>query len=1535
MLLHTTKRCLGISRLGIAQLLLILGFLLPLVPTAMAESIKGKLVDYLPFVRVPVDPGVSIGSVETIHQDQQGYMWFGGLDGLVRYDGYNWAAYRHDPLDPHSISSNVIWDIFEDSQGIMWVATDVGLNHFDRATGRFSAHRFYENNSQTIVSDYTRSIAEDAEGNLWIATFGGLARLDKTRQHFTAYQFDERNENTISSNALRRVYVDRNGIIWIGNDTAGLNRFDPRTGLFVRYPYNVSTNNGTSGGAVVSIFEDRDGYIWLGLDGGGLNRFDPRKNTFEHFVYDPDDPRGIAHSIVTDITQDDHGTLWLGTEGGLQELNPQTMEFRLYVHSANEKNSLGSSVIRSIYLDKNKDLWVGNFPTGINFLDTSNRVFKTYRYNPDDTNSLSQGSVLSIEEDPQGNLWLGTDGGGLNYFDRTTGKYTHYKHNPKDKSSISADAVLSVERDYDGRIWAGTWRGGVNHFDPKTAKFRNYTISPTGKEGFIRNDNIWSVLNDRQNTLWFATIGGGLNRFNRETETFRFYRIQHPQAIPFDVVWKVYQDRKNRIWAGTGDGLGLYVPEHDHFTFYRNDPNDPSSLSFNVVLDMAEDRDGNLWIATRGGGLNKFNERTNNFSRITKEDGLASDVLHSIAADAMGNLWIGSASGLTRFDPINKKFNIYNERNGLQGNQFNIGSALKLNSGEMVFGGTSGFTIFNPAELEFNTYVPPVAIVDFQIFNKPVTLNTEGSPLTKAITETREITLDYKQSVFSFSFVAMSFRNLESNRFAYIMEGFEKDWNYVDVNRRNATYTNLDAGTYVFRVKAANSQGVWNEKGTSITLHILPPPWKTWWAYTLYVLVIFGIVVAYVHAQHKKVQNEREINKRLQQLDKLKDEFLANTSHELRTPLNGIIGLAESLIDGVGGTQSDISRGNLQMIVSSGRRLERLVNEILDFSKLKEHCLTLYPKALDMHALTNVVFALSQPSIMGKEIQLVNSISKQVPLVYADEDRVQQILHNLIGNAIKFTKTGYITVSAHLMMEHLEICISDTGIGIPAQDLEHIFDSFHQVEGSAERQYGGTGLGLAVTKQLVELHGGQIKVKSTLGRGSRFCFTMPLLAGGNNEQEIIENLDDKPRVVARATAEKISGENYEQAASAPIATTKARAQDSDLKAVPILAKDNSQFTILVVDDEQVNRQVLINHLSLQHYKVVSATNASEAISAVRNQNIDLVLLDVMMPGMSGYDVCKKLRLEYSSHELPIIFLTAKTQVNDLVTGFSLGANDFLTKPVSRDELLARVNTHLELLEITRDLENKVADRTAELEQKHQQLEAAYEQLEAISLSDPLTGLSNRRYLQKLIPMDVAKVQREYENKMRNVVPGKPSLDMAFFLLDVDFFKQVNDRYGHTAGDQLLIQMSALLTKVCRESDCVVRWGGEEFLLVSRFSNRDEAPQMAERIRHLIEQHNFELSEGLVLQKTCSIGYACYPFLREQPMALSWEQVIDTADRALYAAKKSGRNRSVGLMASESLSPDNLYVRISHDIKALIDQQELKVIADDQDSLVWD
>ncbi len=1504
-------------------------FVTMLSPNAGAEAPTGSIQ----FLRLLTEQGYSVGSVEAIYQDKQGYIWFGGLEGLIRYDGYNFVSYHNAPNNERSISSNVVWDIREDKQGKLWVATDAGLNQFARDTEDFTRFQHDAKNPNTICSDATRSIAEDAEGNLWIATFAGLAKLDSSRTHISNFYTEPNNSNSLSSNELRRVFVDSAGLLWIGHNTAGLNRFDPKSNQFKRYPYEVNASvghvinsTGTSHSAIVSIYQDKEGDLWLGTDGGGLNRFNEASNQFEHFLADPDNPKALSHKTVTAIAENEQG-LWLATEGGLNLFNRKTREFSRYVHSPSDKSSLASSVIRSLLIDANHDLWVGNFPAGVNFLDTSNLAFKTYRSDPNNPNSLNQASVLALEEDENEVLWLGTDGGGLNSFDHEKNLYTHYPHNAKDPFSISAGAVLNVKRDIDGSFWLGTWRGGLNHFDPKTGHVKVYTTDPKNP-GAITSENVWSVYIDREQRLWLATIGGGLNKLDRKTQTFSNYHHQFPSGTPFDVVWSIFQDHSGQLWLGTGEGLARYVPEADHFEFYKHDAADPDSLSFNVILDMAEDKNRNLWLATRGGGLNMFNQTTGKFTKITTKDGLASDVINSLKIDNSGNLWLGLPNGLSRFNPVTREITLYTEKNGLQGNQFNMGSALKTRKGDMVFGGTTGFTVFNPADIKPNQYIPPVAIVDFQIFNRPVSLGVEGSPLAKVISQTDAITLHYDQSVFSFSFVAMSYRDVDKNKFAYMMEGFERDWNYVGGNRRNATYTNLNPGTYVFRVKATNNQGVWNEKGRSIILHILPPPWKTWWAYTIYALLIVGALFLFVRSQHKKVLDERSLNIRLQQLDKLKDEFLANTSHELRTPLNGIIGLAESLVDGVGGIQTETSKTNLEMIISSGQRLERLVNEILDFSKLKEHSLTLYQKALDLHALTHVVSALLQPGMAAKNLQFNNAISKTVPLVYADEDRVQQILHNLIGNAIKFTSEGTISISAEVVNNQLEICVSDTGIGISEEQLPYVFDSFHQVEGSAGRHYAGTGLGLAVTKQLVELHGGKIYAKSTLKQGTKLFFTLPLLSANDSTQILHKSEEARiSRVSAKfKTIEKSDNNEI-------ISESAAKQQQKNHQEEELAKKRHEHFHILVVDDEPVNRQVLINHLSLQRYRVTSANGGKEALEIINKEKIDLVLLDIMMPSMSGYEVCKEMRETFSSHELPIIFLTAKTQINDLVTGFAQGANDFLTKPISRDELIARVKTHLELLEITRELEKKVQERTAELETKHHQLEEAYVQLEAISLSDPLTGLSNRRYLQKLIPIDIAKILRAHNEKMYKNAE-KTVTDLTFYVLDVDFFKLVNDHYGHLAGDQLLIQLSDLLMTICRESDSVVRWGGEEFLVVSRDSSRNEAPLMAERIRQAVASCQFVLPDGSILHKTCSIGFACYPFIEDQPTVLSWEQVIDTADRALYAAKKSGRNQCVGLTFNAATPHELLHQRINEDLVKLIEEKKIEVIANNKATLVW-
>jgi signal transduction histidine kinase/serine phosphatase RsbU (regulator of sigma subunit) len=611
----------------------------------------------------------------------------------------------------------------------------------------------------------------------------------------------------------------------------------------------------------------------------------------------------------------------------------------------------------------------------------------------------------------------------------------------------------------------------------------------------------------------------------------------------------------------------------------------------------------------------------------------------------------------------------------------------------LFFGGINGFNAFFPDQIQDNPHAPPVVLTAFQIFNQDVNLN-------QPLAEVTDIGLSYRDSVFSFEFAALDFTAPAENQYAYKLEGVDKDW--VEAGTRHfVTYTDLEGGQYTLRLKGSNNDGVWNEAGAVVNITITPPPWQTWWAYSLYLIMGGGAVLGYVRyrtaaqarelaQQRRELAQERLVAARLRHIDRLKDEFLTNTSHELRTPLNGIIGLAESLAEGVAGQLPPKALADLSMIAYSGRRLANLVNDILDFSNLKHQQLDLHLKPIDMQSMTEVALTLCQPLLGQKPVKLHNKVRDNLPRVMADENRVEQILLNLLGNAIKFTERGQIEVSAEPVpaqtqaaggnanSRYLAITVADTGIGIPENSLERIFESFEQADGSTAREYGGTGLGLSITRQLVELHGGTIEVSSTVGQGSRFTFTLPI----SPEQPSTLSPDFSPipgRVRAISPSPSLPAPKPVEPPQPP--------------------SDGPEATILIVDDEPVNQQVLANYLTLQNYTTVQAMSGMEALNLIKEGlQPDLILLDVMMPRMSGFEVCRELRQTHSSLELPILILTAKNQTRDLIAGLEAGANDYLAKPFDKRELLARVNTLLAL--------KKAVDLRDELVAVEQELDVA-------------------------------------------------------------------------------------------------------------------------------------------------------------------------------------------------------------------------------------
>ncbi len=1083
----------------------------------------------------------------------------------------------------------------------------------------------------------------------------------------------------MSANLVSDIVEDNQGVLWIGTDK-GLNRLDltkPVTkSSFTHFKHKIGDSNSLSANDIERLFKDSNGTLWIGTLGGGLNRYHPQQQNFSHFKHQPEDSNSLGGNRVLSIQEDNQGGLWIGSRtAGLSKITPQRQVFGHVKHHSSDPNSLSNNAIRAIYKDDLTGLWVGTID-GLNHSSnqapnqTPNQAgtpsFVHFKHQALKNNSLSFDFVLAIIKDAQHQLWIGTDYG-LNRYNPASGQFSHFKHQPSNLASISDNTVLSLFEDSEKNLWIGTWNGGLNRYDSQTQTFEHFK-----------------------------------------------HNSADPNSLSSNTIRAIEQDSLGNLWIGTFTGLNRLQSNFDgssRFISYLHQPSDPYSLSHNTVLSIYNDSKGTLWIGTRG-GLNKFNPLSNQFTHYREKHGLPNNVVYDILEDEQGLLWLSTNKGLSRFDSTTETFRNYDVNDGLQSNGFSLGASFKAADGELFFGGFNGFNRFFPENIQDDTEVPTVVFTDFLLANQPVSILRQSPTeqtsstqtqfsLSKAINKLDHLILTHQQDLVTFEFAALHFINPMKNQYAYRLEGLNEDWIYTDANNRRATYTQLHAGDYTLHIKASNHHGYWNEQGRSLKITVLPPLWQTWWAYTLYALLLLALVLtllmAFVRTQRNKVLYERSVIQRLTEVDKLKDEFLANTSHELRTPLNGIIGLAESLMDGIAGPMTDTAKHNLAMVVSSGRRLSNLVNDILDFSKLKNRHLVLTRQAVDLHSLVEVVLALSKPLVGNKSLVLINAIDKDFIAADADENRLMQILHNLVGNAIKFTEQGSITLCATLSPsfgadQTITISVSDTGIGIEPALFDNIFDSFEQLDGHTERSQSGTGLGLAVSKQLVELHGGTITVQSVQGEGSTFSFTL-------------------------LTCSQLahSGEkSHRSQAISRLNTIEADIQVTDIQTTAVEAltpPKTDGFRILVVDDEPINRQVINNLLSLQNYQLTEACGGEEALIAMRNDGpFDLVLLDIMMPKISGYDVCQQLREIWPVNDLPVIFLTAKNQVADLVQSFAMGGNDYLTKPVIKHELLARVENQLKMLDINRNLEQKVAQRTEQLQQSLEQLTTAQQQL---------------------------------------------------------------------------------------------------------------------------------------------------------------------------------------------------------------------------------
>jgi len=1096
----------------------------------------------LQFEHLTTKDGLSQSTISCILQDSKGFMWFGTQDGLNKYDGYTFTIYQDNPGNPaNSIIGSSVFKIIEDNYGNLWIGTDGGLTQYKQADNIFIHYQHDENDPNSLGGNEVHAIQEDSRGNLWIGTKGGgLSLFDRDSEKFIQYQHDENDPNSLSSNDVYSVFEDSKNNLWIGSAHGDLDLFDRENNIFHHYYYK---NKKISNNEIWNITGDRDGNLWICTYRSGLYKMsftNKGESEFSHYTHDANDVNSISGNCIFTVFEDSNGQLWVGTENeGLNLFDRENDKFIRFRQDAFDDNSLNNNSIWSIYEDKTGNLWFGTHAGGINLLPRYGGYFRHYKHNPGDRNSLSHNSVTSFYEDSGHNFWIGTDGGGLNLFNRENKTFMHYN---RQNSNLGSNAVLSIFENSRGNLWVGTWEGGLNLFDRENGSFIKYT-----KENSNLNSNtIFSIIEDIRGVLWVGSFSGGISYFDENNDDFINYTPENSN-LSDDQIRVITEDLYGNLWICGSLGLNLFNPVTETFILYKHDENNDKSLSKGYILSILEASDSTLWIGTAGGGLNKFDREMQSFTHYYVKDGLPNNTIKGIREDDKGNLWLSTNRGLSKFNPETEIFKNYDISDGLQDNEFYQCSHYKSHDGEMFFGGVNGFNAFYPKDLIDNPVIPPIIMTDFQIFNKPVKIGKD-SPLQTHISETEEIKLSYKYDVVSFEFTALNFISSNKNQYAYKLDGFNPDWNYVGT-RHNATYTNLDPGEYTFRVKGSNNDGLWNEEGTSIEIIITPPFWQTWWfkSITISLVVFIVLLIFYLKISQIRRRNivleglvkerTKEINEkntilvgqaeelnntntmleeRQQLIEKQTDELIAQRdelyesnsvqdklysiiAHDLRSPFNALKGFTELIQTNYDSYDEEERKEMIGIISKSAERVYNLLNNLLNWTRSQRGKIQFNPTMTNIIKLINENIALVTDQAVNKNIEFkFESASEEVNLKI-DPAIINVVIQNLLTNAIKFTNTnGIIKLNCNIKNNNVIVSIKDNGVGISEDNIKILFKRDIHFTNKGTNNETGTGLGLLLCKDFIEKHQGKIWLESEENKGTTFFISIPVNKSGDD-----------------------------------------------------------------------------------------------------------------------------------------------------------------------------------------------------------------------------------------------------------------------------------------------------------------------------------------------------------------------------------------------------------------------------------------------------
>lgn len=1221
-----------------AKLVLLLSFIF-----LITTIIKGEIdIPDLRFQHFTVEDGLSVNTISAITQDSKGFIWLGTSNGLNRYDGHSFKLFKPSKEEARPKSGNGILTVVEGGDGCLWTGTDFGLYILNPQTENFTYFSTRTEQGEDIHSR-VYSIIRDRADNMWIATFGqGVFYYDSHKKELRQFVHREGDPRSISSNRIRRLFEDSRGIIWVLAFDNGITAYNREKNEVKHYlGYKKGDNDRYD-----VIFEDSQGELWLGSYSYGLSKLNYKTGEFTHFLT-PDKNSHILH--IRSIIEYMPGTLLLASDDGLTFFRPATQESRTIKSNRFNLSGLNDDYLHALFFDKEGGLWIGSYFGGINYTSPAYSNFTHYSYSAG--SKPFPGRIVSVmTEDPKGNLWIGTDDAGLVYYDRTNRTYRHYMPQ-KNKNSLSYHNIHALLYDK-GQLWIGTYSGGLDCLDLKTGQFKNYTH--TDNERSLSHSSVYALYKDKRGVLWIGTPNG-LNRYNPQTDDFE--RIGETQMCDISLIM---EDNKGYMWITTlNNGIMRQNITTGAWKQYNYAQNNKYSLPSNIATTLCVDAKQKLWIGTDGGGLCRYDYENDRFVRYDDKD-FPSGIVHKIISDNE-YLWISTNIGLVRYQPDNFVYKIYNKSDGLQSVQFNPNSGLKSSDGKLFFGGINGFNSFDPKQLKENTLVPNIVISSFQLFNKEVSCNDENPIIRKAITYEENVVLSHDQSVIGFEFVSLSYMAPEKNKYAYILEGFEKEWTQLK-GEPKVTYTNLPPGEYRFRVKASNNDGLWNENGVTLNIQITPPFWRTKLAFLIYILVFTSIGVWMIRNFKKRVERRHQENINRIKVDKEKElydakiNFFTYIIHEIRTPLSLIIGP----LDYVMKSNKRVSevKEDLAVIKRNSNRLLNLVNQLMDFRKIESSNLFLKLSETDINVLGCQIYEHFRLPAEQKGVRFLFTPSVHHPVGLTDGEAITKILSNLLSNALKFSR-DFISLEIIYCPDTklVTLRVSDNGVGIPLSERENIFKPFYQIRNNQLADRVGTGVGLTLTRSLIDLLHGKLELSDAPGGGSVFSVTIPL-----NEVDEIVQADKEPIVYDVPKDEECN------VGVAPGSSGEDKGEEE------IIAV-NSQYTLLVVDDNDDIRQFLFQQLS-PCYKLICAADAMIAGELLADHVIDLVVSDVMMPGISGFEFCNQIKTNINTSHIPVILLTAKANVEAKIAGLDNGADAYIEKPFSTEHLKAQINSLL-------------------------------------------------------------------------------------------------------------------------------------------------------------------------------------------------------------------------------------------------------------------